>query len=340
MESAKIAFGMDVGYGGSKGVTDAGDILFPSLLGPWMQKTFRLNSNPEQEETFTVDIGTERFVVGPEARDMNVPISQDMSRDWLNSKNYKAFVTCLLREAVKKQGLDAKICPAFQIVTGLPVGYMSSADKEKCEQVIRGAAARLGLKVAEVDIVPQPIGTFLNIVTDHDGNLDIPANMASMSRIAIADIGYNTADIAVIEDFTNYIEADSGSLPIGAHNCFELLADALKSKHMLDHVGIRTAEEVARTKAYLLKGSMHDESATVNRVLAEVGHQVKSRILTLWKGKRPMDGIIITGGGGELLMPYLVDIGTNVIKADASQMANARGYYKRARLLLRRDVAA
>lgn len=341
MEDAKIACGIDIGYGGCKGVCDGGDILFPSLLGPWMRKTFRLNNeNLKQEETFTVEIGSDRFVVGPEARDMNVPISQDMSRDWLNSKNYKAFVICMLREILGKTGHDPKTCPPLEIVTGLPVGYMGTADKEKCEQVIRGAAAKLGLKVAEVDIVPQPIGTFLDVISDADGNVVIPDSLAGLQRIAIADIGYNTTDIAVVEDFINYIEADSGSIPVGAHNCFELLADALKAKYSLDHVGIRTAEQVAREKVYLLKSKPHDEAATVNRILADVGHQVKSRILTLWKGRRPMDAIIVTGGGGELLMPYLADIGTVVIQADNAQHANARGYFKRAKTLLKKAVAA
>jgi len=198
---------------------------------------------------------------------MNVPISQDMSRDWLNSKNYKAFVICMLREILGKTGHDPKTCPPLEIVTGLPVGYMGTADKEKCEQVIRGAAAKLGLKVAEVDIVPQPIGTFLDVISDADGNVVISDSLAGLQRIAIADIGYNTTDIAVVEDFINYIEADSGSIPVGAHNCFELLADALKAKYSLDHVGIRTAEQVAREKVYLLKSKPHDEAATLNHPL-------------------------------------------------------------------------
>jgi hypothetical protein len=77
VEDAKIACGIDIGYGGCKGVCDGGDILFPSLLGPWMRKTFRLNNeNLKQEETFTVEIGSDRFVVGPEARDRKLRSAQ------------------------------------------------------------------------------------------------------------------------------------------------------------------------------------------------------------------------------------------------------------------------
>lgn len=309
--------GIDVGYGHTKVVAGSKPIVFQSLVGPAKDIAFSLGG--EDSAGDVVEWKGEKFFVGGKA------IHSDMiyflrDRNWIGSNIYAALVISALNRIP-----DITSGEEVVIVSGLPVDYMK--DAVVTQGTVRSVCESMGINVVDIKIVPQPIGTFFDSFLDIEGDpLDTPV----IKKIGVVDTGYSTTDFVLIEDCRENIERAAGSVSKGAHDVYSLVARELKNDFNKNNVSIKDAEKAVSTRQFKSNGKVNDVSSLINKVLCQLGTSIQNIIRSKWVDEGEIDKVLLTGGGSVLLREYLTEIAPVTELVKVPQIANARGYYKRA----------
>ncbi len=329
LEGDLMKMGIDVGYGYTKVVTAHYSIIFPSRVGPAKELSFSLKEGADTVGEAVAYDG-EQYFIGEKARHSDVTYTL-RTRDWVESKMYGALLTSAITRAIN--GSYAASDPdAVIIVTGLPVDYLR--DKTRAEESIRKTCDGIGLRVAGINIIPQPFGSFFDMFYDNNG--EIAVNAPLFKRIGIVDIGYHTTDYILVEDTKHNIEKASGSVPSGAYEIYDIVARELKNIFDRDTVTAEEAEHCIKTKYFKVSGQNKDVSSLVDRVLSQVGQKITGIVKSKWSIAGEVDVVLLTGGGGALIQQHISSIAHTHFLISDPQMANARGYYKRSVLLERK----
>lgn len=320
-----MKIGIDLGYGYTKVVTAKTSIIFPSSVGPAKELSFSLKENMDAAGE-TIKYGGELYFVGEKARHSDVTYTL-RTRGWVESKMYGVLLTSAITRVLNC--CDASGSNEIIVVTGLPVDYMR--DKTKAEDSLMKVCDQIDVGIAGINVIPQPFGSFFDMFYDNDG--EISGSAPLFKRLGIVDIGYHTTDYILIEDAKHNIERASGSMPTGAHEIYDIVARELKNTFDRDTVTVEEAEHCVRTKYFKVSGQNRDISAVVDRVLSQVGQKITGIIKSKWNLAGEVDVVLLTGGGGALIQPHVSSIAHTHFLITDSQMANARGYYKRSILL-------
>ncbi len=316
--------GIDIGYGHTKVVADGHPLIFPSLVGPAKEINFTLGKKDSPGDV--VEWDGKRFFVGEKARHSDT-IDFLRSREWIKDSIYAALLISAIKRVVGEESTGEEAV----IVTGLPVDYMK--DSVVAVDVVRKVCDLLSINIVELKIIPQPIGSFFDILLDDAGNRRADAPYL-IKKLGLVDVGYNTTDYILLENCQESIERAAGSVSKGAHDTYSLVARELKSRFNRDEVPIRDAEDAVRTRFFRSGGINNDVSLLVNDVLSQVGSSIAKLIASKWAIEGEIDKVLLTGGGGVLLRQYLSRISPSLEMVQAPQIANARGYFKRATALV------
>nr|WP_301289082.1 ParM/StbA family protein [Natronocella acetinitrilica] len=219
----------------------------------------------------------------------------------------------------------------FYVVTGLPPGRMHLADDlvsrlRGDHTITRHMGSRkqdLSIRLDNIEVVPQPLGTFWSEVLDDRGQLNENSQLLG-GRIGIIDVGFRTSDFATIVD-GEYAPAFSRTVPIGISTGYDNLAQALAERfgveretYTLDNAVIEGHINISGRKEDI--GDLRDE------VLTDVATRLLVEVQSLWQLK-DYDTILLTGGGGHLLDGYLRPQVSQCVLVNEPVTANARGYY-------------
>lgn len=314
--------GIDVGYGYTKVVTGHSSIIFPSRVGPARELSFSLRENADVRGE-TVEYQGEQFFVGDKSRHSDITYTL-RTRGWVESKMYGALLTSAMMRALNS-GEAAADPEAVTVVTGLPVDYMR--DRSKAEESVRKTCEGLGVRLTNINVIPQPFGSFFDMFYDNYGG--IAASAPFFRRLGIIDIGYHTTDYILIEDAKHNIEKASGSIPTGSCELYDIVARELKNSFDRDLVTAYEAEDCVKTKYFKVAGEKKDVGSLVDRVLSQVGQKITGIVKSRWSIEGEVDVVLLTGGGSALLRQHISSIAHANFMISEPQMANARGYYKR-----------
>jgi plasmid segregation protein ParM len=224
------------------------------------------------------------------------------------------------------------------IVTGLPI----STYRQKADELARllrdrhslttiapdGARSRRVLEVREVKVIPQPFGSMYNIVLDDAGG--IGDRQTLQQKVGITDIGFQTSDLTV-SDRGTFLERASQTTEMGVARAFATIAGKIREKSgvNVELYRLYDAMEEGRIK---IRGESFDLSRLIEHVLAQLATDIASDANRLWADEWDMDAIVITGGGGAVLAPYLAPLlSGRVLPVDGSRDArlnNVRGFWK------------
>ena len=181
--------GIDVGYGYTKIANDEGQRIFPSKVGPAKDISFAL-----REETGNpwdvISFDGKSFFIGDKTRHSDMTFTM-RTRDWISSDMYRALLSAAVRLGLNGGEATARTL----IVSGLPVSYYK--DKVKAENMIKQVCSDLKIEEPHVSIIPQPFGTFCDVLFDDNGDVaeqhgSISINDIRVKRLGIVDIGYHT----------------------------------------------------------------------------------------------------------------------------------------------------
>lgn len=221
----------------------------------------------------------------------------------------------------------------FRVVAGLPVDtwerhkdglkQMLLSMKQEVVKLRAGSEEiHAAITVDDAMVVPQPLGSALDLLLDEQGGLDhtleFPievmgrtawtAETVATWRWCVLDIGFNTLNTYVLDDMEP-VRRFCTSPKLGMAYAYQLIGRA---------AGGRSEIEV---QELLQKGRIQGAS----QAFEEVGRQI-TRLVRSWN--HPFSFFLITGGGAVPLFDHILPGEPNKILAAEPQTANGRGYLK------------
>jgi plasmid segregation protein ParM len=326
MKMERIVAGNDIGYGYTKAVVRKGAravkrVVIESLIGPAIDVRYHVdlmgNGNPHELET-----NGEAWFFGQDARMQSPFTISPRSRD-----RDAETMRVLMLAALTRAGVTSA---EVQMVTGLPVAWYE--DKDELTTTLRGLHTfHLDDESGRVDVthllvVPQPFGSFVTAITDAQGKLTDPDDLAR-GKVSVVDIGMHTSDFALF-DTMRYREPLSGSIPLGMARYYELIQRRVESEH-----GLQISLEEAREACSTFKVRDHGDSVEVGSAVESAWNSISKRIVgkaqTLWDDEaRTIDRVLITGGGAVPFERAIKARFPQAVKLDEPQMANAEGFLR------------
>ncbi|ACB85919.1 ParM/StbA family protein [Natranaerobius thermophilus] len=320
--------GIDLGYGYVKFIDGKEPKMFPSVVGYGNSQKYKsalqLDLNPLDD--LQIKIGDEHFFIGDLAIRQSEVASRSLGKDRSQDKNARVLMLTALSllSSWDKQG--------FNLVTGLPTNFYAAFAEEwestlngefKTKMKIGGKTQERSFQIEEVTTLPQPFGTLYDQVLNSVGKV-VDRDLTD-SKIGIVDIGFKTTDLAV-SDGMEFINPLSFSTTTGLSNVNRLVNEKLRHEFKIDREE-HQLDDCINSQKIMVAGKSEDISSWVREALQTVSDKISVEIESKWD-YRDFDTLLLTGGGGEMLYPYLKDKFPNLVLVEDPQTANVRGYQK------------
>ncbi|MCR4430952.1 MAG: ParM/StbA family protein [Tepidanaerobacteraceae bacterium] len=316
--------GIDVGYGFVKVTDGEAGYSFPSVVGEGHTRpTF--NTGADRFSTIDhlkVGMGKKIYFVGKAAIKHSRFVYRDLSYNRSAGEDFEILFFSALSFFA-----DAAY-NEFNVVTGLPVERMHMADslakRVKGERSIalfvEGGSREIRLNVKEVEIVPQPLGTYWSLFS---GPMGLDAAAPAEGRIGIVDIGFRTTDLAALED-SEFIPEKSKSLTVGLATAYSEIGLSIAARYGLEKESYSLDGIVIKRRI-----NMAGESIDITDIVSEAFEKLATNILvevnSQWR-LSDFDSIILSGGGGQAISQYLLPRISHAKLAADPITANCRGY--------------
>lgn len=314
-----LGLGIDVGYGHTKALSSTGaSVVFPSAVGLADAQHFRLDLNgctAAAARGGTVHCDGVSYLYGEPALRHARTVVHPRDRQWIESRPYRILWHAVL-DAVLVAGLEPTI------VTGLPVSFYH--DRERLQHVVGALLRDRGIAAAQVKVVPQPFGSFFDAVFDPQGR--VKDNAQALAHVGVIDIGYFTTDLVEVNEL-EFVQKGSGSIEVGVATVLDTLG-RLVADHCGRSLDAQTAEQVLRERRLKAKGQEHDLGALCEVAVREAATAVGTYVRQLWGAAEHLDWIMLTGGGGVVLQPFLQADFPALSLTPAPVLANARGFLR------------
>ncbi|MFY9416819.1 MAG: ParM/StbA family protein [bacterium] len=321
---AKIV-GLDVGYGFVKATDGETGFSFPSVVGEGhTNPTFRLKSvqTPILDD-LKIAIGNNLYFIGKAAIRHSNFAYRDLSYTRTIGNDLELLFLTALSLFYNNKSRE------FKVVTGLPVDRMHLAEElegrllgEKTIKIPRRGVIQdtKTFYISEVEIVPQPLGTYWSQFLDGDkeGTTYLPKGL-----IGIIDIGFRTTDLAAIDN-GEYIPGNSKSFPTGLVTAYREIGVALAREYGLEKESYALDSAVINRKINI-SGQTVDISAIVEEAFEKLATNILVEINSQWR-IQDLDRLIVTGGGGQAISSYLLRQLPQAELAAEPNIANCSGF--------------
>ena len=320
-------FGVDIGYGFTKvaGVERIPRVI-PSIVGTNEDISYR-NDIGDRVKIAPLMLNGRAYLVGESAKRFSRHRYRIFDSTWAESPYYLLlFVSALMTMGIEKQAKE----PAA-IVTGLPVSHYTQERVKRIQDFLSQAhtvqtmSGENFVKVERVKVIPQPFGSYFDLVLNDEGRLKEPEKIRQ--RVAIIDIGFQTTDLALATP--QFVEASSGSLEVGVRSVADQIAKELARNYSMT-LDTTEAEEVLRHRSVKIFGENIDLSEMIEIRTREVAEVILSYAHSLWGRGERIDRLILSGGGANIFRSYFGGYRNLHIPGDPS-LSNVRGYLKLAR---------
>lgn len=226
----------------------------------------------------------------------------------------------------------------IRLVTGLPISFFRRY-KDALTALLRGrhtvtAFTPQGqqearqIYIEQVRVIPQPFGSMFNLMLNDLGKPS--AQRFLTEKIGIVDVGFRTADYT-ISDKTRYSERGSLSTDAGMSTAYAQVAAFIQEQCGTAVELYRLYDAVARG-SIKVRGRLYDLKPVVKQAFETLAQRIATEVNRHWADDWDIDAIVLTGGGGQTLEPYLsplIDGEVLPVNSEAdSRLANVVGYLK------------
>lgn len=330
---------IDVGFGFIKAVNENGKTeCFPSVIAKRGESS--ISSFVGKSDPYSIiywEVGEngkkneKRLYVGDAAL-TNGGVRKWKDKDQkLDTEDIKVFISVALAVLSEKN-------EPFDICVGLPISYFNSK-KEELENILSSIDARISIsgklfvheiKINSVYIYPQGIGAYYSALFDLNGK---PKDIKLVTKsVGVIDIGYRTVDYIVMgRGKSGIVFKDhlSGSLEEdGMNKAIKQVADSI-STEVNREIGTNEVEKAILwfDNELEYRGQKYNLSKYVDAAYKDLSESISSKLKLKWGLEGDMlEQVIITGGGGGSLFPYLKENFEHAILQDKAEFANAAGY--------------
>lgn len=325
--------GLDIGFGFSKVTNGSNFLTFKSIIGDAINVQFResIVLGENQDLSLHTILDGKSYFVG------------DLAEKQSNVRYFTLDQKQFIENCTKTLALTAlsRIVPpraSTKIITGLPIRYLRQ-HKAPLEQLLVGEHAitsvdknenqqELVLNVEEVRVVPQPFGSIFGLLLNGDGG--VTDTRFTTEKVGVIDIGFCTSDYTV-SDKARYIERGSQTSDLGIANAFKRIAAELQEASEIDVPLYRLYDAVDRG-SIRIRGNNIDIKALSEKAFSNLAAGIANEVERLWSEDWDIDVIVITGGGGAVLAPYLEPLLVGDVKtlggSSDARLNNVIGYWK------------
>ncbi len=325
--------GIDIGFGFTKATTGKDMLVFKSIFGEATDIQFReqLLGASSPEEHLHIELDGESFYVGELAERQSHVRSFTLDQNQFITNFAKIMAMAALSRLVSTND-------NVNLVTGLPVSFYRRHREELSGLLLgahtivtldaSGARHEMRMTVDQVRVIPQPFGSLFNLMMGDSAELSDKRYVEE--KIGVVDIGFRTTDYTV-SDKTKYSGRGSGSSESGIARAFAMIAAKLQEKTGVDVELYRMHDAVARG-SIKIRGKTIDLRPLTEEAFSKLASAIATEVDRLWADDWDIDLIVVTGGGGAVLAPYLEPLlSGEVLGIDPtadSRLHNVRGYWK------------
>ncbi len=325
--------GTDIGFGYTKATDGKQCQVFKSVVGEANEAQFTEALLPSAASyPRHIGIGKDAYFVGE--------LAEQQSRGRGFTLDQAQFLT----QFAKTLALTA-VAPFVEsgdpvrMVTGLPISFFRK-QKDALTTLLQqrhtiivpkaggGEREEKIINIERVRVIPQPFGAMFNLMLNDVGK---PTNQRFVNeKIGLIDIGFRTADYTV-SDKTRYSERGSQSSDSGIAVAYAAIANVLQEKSGVNVELYRLYDGVSRG-TIKIKGKRYDLTGIVQQAFQQLATRIAQEVNRLWADDWDIDAIVISGGGGTALAPFLAPLlEGEVLPMPTDQDArlnNVTGYWK------------
>lgn len=337
----------DLGYGQVKGVNQLNEkIIFPSILAPGKDRALdKVFGNLEDNiiDNLHVKIheknifDAKEYFVGKLAQKRNVNSYFNTKDNKIYSNENKVFLSTLAGLLLPKDITNEEY--SINLITGLPVSHFVK-QKHDFENMLKNLNITIEfpdhnkkhtISFDKVLLMPQGAGALSYIMLNNGTKYYLPN-----TYIGLIDIGFKTTDVVVFkidgEGKLDFISDMSSTLEnIGMSNIFSEMEKAfIKASKNGESLSIDRLMELVKNGQIFYNGAYLDLQKELDIIKKELAYSIINNIDTLWtsSAKSAFNSVVLAGGGGIVLYPYLKsNLGIYAVDlANNSEFANALGY--------------
>ncbi|UYB50144.1 plasmid segregation protein ParM (plasmid) [Lysinibacillus capsici] len=252
------------------------------------------------------------------------------------SREFQLLADFALAELAREYE-ESKSNLVVNVVTGLPTGDFSNKKiTEAVAKVLKGAhivtidGEQVAVTVNKLWILPQPLGTVLDYISDESGT--VVNHELDEANIGIVDVGGGTLLIDALKKM-NLVEDKRDQLSRGSYTLYKSILKQLREDdHTLDEYELEQIIRNASDDKYLWSPDgiqKIDIGYAIKEQSKLYTRSVTSAVKATYKGFGRMQKILVTGGTANLLddEEFKKDISIAQI-VEESELANVRGFYK------------
>jgi len=322
-----MAIGLDIGHSAVKISAGGKHLLFPTAACP--AANLAVEEAARSAASDTVRVNGQDYFVGQTALIHTAGRLLDgLSDDWMEMPEHLALMVAGYQRG--RAELELESDP--MLVMGLP----SRLHAKQHQRLRELAVMHLSVPMDRIRVVPQPIGAFMALALTQDGDAGTDRDITN-EQWGVIDIGYYTTDFGLI---LGGIWSEAGARSIQGANT---VASALRERLNADHgtqIALRTADEVLRSKSVKLYGKSIDVTKHVAECCDAFARQiVEAAIQVFADGLPALDGILIAGGGADLVFPRLKGAFDHAVCAPLPRFSVADGLRRYGQLIQRTSQA-
>jgi plasmid segregation protein ParM len=329
---------VDIGFGFTKGIQGTDKIIFKSIIGDTENLQFWSHFAAEDtSDYFHLTVDGKPVFVGDLAEQQSDVHYFTLDQEKLMSD----FVKILALTAV---GHYAEDDTSVRLISGLPVVFYKK-NRLRFIEILKGRhdlvfhdsqghQTKKQIHIESVHLVPQPLGSALNRIVNDNG--EMVHDVTTQSKIGVIDIGFKTSDVIVL-DHLKYISRASKTMDIGISNAFAIIANTLRERSGVN-IELYRMYDAVKKGSIKIRGQVFDFSNIKKQVYSRIAGMIANDLERLWASDWDMDTIILSGGGGAELAPYLAPLITgHVLPVDNNidnRFNNVEGYLKYGQFML------
>ena len=328
--------GIDVGFGFTKATNGKDTFIFKSIFGEDADIQFWADFGDDTPtDHIHVTIDGKSYFIGDLAEQQSSVLHFTLDQEKLITDYVK-----ILSLAVAGMFLDKgeAINVPINLVSGLPIGFFKQ-NHERFDELLtghhsvtyhsqNGQDTTKELYINKVRMLPQPLGSVLNLLMDDNGKI-VNKTLANQ-KVGVVDIGFRTTDFTIL-DRLRYIDRGSRTMESGIAKGFSVIANKLREKCGVS-VELYRLYNAAETGSIKMRGNRVNFVKIRDEVYSQLAASIANDIDRLWAADWDIDAIILTGGGCRDLAQYLrPQITGNIIPVETNRdprLNNVLGYIK------------
>ncbi|WP_243292841.1 plasmid segregation protein ParM domain-containing protein [Bacillus sp. FJAT-47783] len=187
------------------------------------------------------------------------------------------------------------------------------------------------VRVAEVQVIPQSIGTVYNELLDKDGYIVEEKESYLEEEITVVDIGGGTI---LVDTLKNMNLSSKTQFPTGIYSLYDMIVESAKEKaHGITSYDV---EQILRDgtdeEGYFYKPNKHvshDITNNVKRARSKYTRDLINKISKTIKSTNSIDTMLFTGGGANLIdKEKVLQRYNRAVFVENSEVANVTGFFK------------